>query len=378
MSGYVVVRKEFPLENMEKSTKRSLTPDVSRGIAIFLVIWGHVIQQGLYGIAEVAENVVFKWIYTFHMPSFLLISGFFFYSSVKKKNLKTLVLNRTGDLIKTLVIWNTVCYGCKLLFLILREESVTVSVRVWLEEVVMGYWFLWAVLFCAAIVGLVTKVLPQKLWLVGMIVLAPLVLLSPCRWVILSMYPYFVIGFFFHKFIDGGRKIASLLKYVVIVLYVVGMLYYFCVPAVGNSEIKNLLDTCIAMIKGQGSVSDVIYQVFRTALFYYLGITGGITAIVLIDWLGRKVGETGVVWIFAQMGQYSMQIYILQRVFVEIILANVYRSVTEHMGTGFVERNLFMVAYVYSLFVSVLCAGVIFVIARYGIRGKLRKVLFGR
>lgn len=373
-----MVRKEFLLENMEKSITRSLTPDVSRGLAIFLVIWGHVIQQGLDGITAVAENVVFKWIYSFHMPLFMLISGFFFYGSVKKKTLKALVLNRSGELLKTLVIWNTVCYGCKLLFLILREDIITISPKVLLEEVTMGYWFLWAVLFCTVIVGIVTKILPQKLWPVGVIVFAPLILLSPCRWVILSMYPYFVIGFFFHKFLDGGRKVASWLKYVAVAFYVVGMVYYFRVPAVGNSEIKGLLDICIAMIKGQSGMPDVFYQMFRTILFYYLGITGSITVIVLVDWLGRKAGEMSFVRILAQMGQYSLQIYILQRVFVEIILANVYRSITEHMGTGFAESNLFMVTWVYSLLISVLCAGVIFVIARYGIRGKLRRFVFGR
>lgn len=132
------------------------------------------------------------------------------------------------------------------------------------------------------------------------------------------------------------------------------------------------------MLRGRNGAADVLYQMGRTVLFYYLGITGSITVIVLADWFGRKAGKASFAGILAQMGQYSLQIYILQRVFVELILTRVYRNITEHIGTGFVESNLPIVTYMYSLLISVLCAGVIFVIAKYGVRGKLRRFLFGR
>ena len=57
--------------------------DFSKGILILLVILGHAIQY-----CAVNENVwlnpIFNIIYTFHMPLFVFLSGYFFYTCLKK------------------------------------------------------------------------------------------------------------------------------------------------------------------------------------------------------------------------------------------------------------------------------------------------------
>lgn len=57
---------------------RDLSFDFIKGVLIILVVLGHVIQ-GLYGIdnPDVWENLLFTIIYTFHMPLFIFISGYF-------------------------------------------------------------------------------------------------------------------------------------------------------------------------------------------------------------------------------------------------------------------------------------------------------------
>ena len=50
--------------------------DLLKGIAIFLVVWGHTIQYGGSG-SIFFDNKAFIFIYSFHMPLFLLISGYF-------------------------------------------------------------------------------------------------------------------------------------------------------------------------------------------------------------------------------------------------------------------------------------------------------------
>ena len=56
--------------------------DIIKGVAIFLMLWGHVIQ---YCVAKTNidfyENWVFKFIYSFHMPLFMLVSGYLFFYS---------------------------------------------------------------------------------------------------------------------------------------------------------------------------------------------------------------------------------------------------------------------------------------------------------
>lgn len=65
--------------------------DALRGFAILLVIAGHVIQT-LYG----TDGLVFRYIYSFHMPLFVFLSGFVSYKietwkSVGKRFLQLIV-----------------------------------------------------------------------------------------------------------------------------------------------------------------------------------------------------------------------------------------------------------------------------------------------
>ena len=57
-----------------------------RGLAIFLMLWGHSIQFASVGQIDYFENVVFKVIYSFHMPLFMMISGYLFYYSAEKRD----------------------------------------------------------------------------------------------------------------------------------------------------------------------------------------------------------------------------------------------------------------------------------------------------
>lgn len=59
-----------------KTEKRLFYLDALKGILIFLVVLGHAIQ---FQIADYQHNVLFRLIYSFHMPLFFLISGFLTY-----------------------------------------------------------------------------------------------------------------------------------------------------------------------------------------------------------------------------------------------------------------------------------------------------------
>jgi fucose 4-O-acetylase-like acetyltransferase len=65
-----------------KHTHRIEFIDFLKGFGIFCVLWGHSIHH-LAGVVDFWENTVYKFIYSFHMPLFFIISGFFFNSSLK-------------------------------------------------------------------------------------------------------------------------------------------------------------------------------------------------------------------------------------------------------------------------------------------------------
>ncbi|WP_368917457.1 acyltransferase family protein, partial [Staphylococcus haemolyticus] len=60
---------------MSMDTKRDYFFDNARAILIFLVVFGHMIQP--YTSESKYLSALYLLIYSFHMPSFLFISGYF-------------------------------------------------------------------------------------------------------------------------------------------------------------------------------------------------------------------------------------------------------------------------------------------------------------
>lgn len=80
-------------------SNRSVFWDIVKGVAILLVVIGHQIQ-GSCGNTEVfAEDPIFKFIYGFHMPLFMLISGYFFFYSTHITIIELIKCNKYTNLI---------------------------------------------------------------------------------------------------------------------------------------------------------------------------------------------------------------------------------------------------------------------------------------
>jgi len=69
----------------DRQKERNIFLDIVKYFTIFLVIWGHVVQQSLNpGVYPEQVDGIYRLIYTFHMPLFMGISGYFFGKSVCK------------------------------------------------------------------------------------------------------------------------------------------------------------------------------------------------------------------------------------------------------------------------------------------------------
>ena len=70
-----------------KHRKRNYSLDVFKGVLIFLVVFGHFllpVKEREYALF----NKLFFFIYSFHMPAFIFLSGYLYYDSWKRKGTK--------------------------------------------------------------------------------------------------------------------------------------------------------------------------------------------------------------------------------------------------------------------------------------------------
>lgn len=100
-----------------KNSSRIKVFDIIKLFAIFLVIWGHVILHLQNYQFDKWDNPLYRWICSFHMPLFMMISGFF--SSKIKLGFKDFTINKFRHLILPsmtfgiifILSWHFVCGG---------------------------------------------------------------------------------------------------------------------------------------------------------------------------------------------------------------------------------------------------------------------------
>ena len=62
---------------MIKKDKRLLVFDALKLFAIFLVVYGHCILHLQNHAFDIKENIIYRFVMSFHMPLFMAISGYF-------------------------------------------------------------------------------------------------------------------------------------------------------------------------------------------------------------------------------------------------------------------------------------------------------------
>jgi fucose 4-O-acetylase-like acetyltransferase len=107
--------------------QRLLYIDNLKGILILLVVLGHCIQNAL---PDYENNLLFRFIYSFHMPLFIFVSGFVSYKDEYRPGSIT---KRFLQLVVPFLAW-ALCSD------LLARRTLTVD---WLIQPDKGLWFLW-------------------------------------------------------------------------------------------------------------------------------------------------------------------------------------------------------------------------------------------
>lgn len=203
---------------MDEIKKREALPDILKGFAVFLVILGHCIQEGSG--AGFQEESLFFWdklyqfIYSFHMPLFMLVSGYFAWDSMKRGTQgsarRRLLGKKAAALLLPVFAWTVF----ELLWQLAEsggEADIFASPAEFLKAFALGFvstgWFLWAVFWCFLIVYIVHFFFRDCVLLYGAGFLAMFVVpdglgLGAYKY----MFPFFLAAFYFHGYRERGSR----------------------------------------------------------------------------------------------------------------------------------------------------------------------------
>jgi fucose 4-O-acetylase-like acetyltransferase len=211
--------------------QRQISPDFIRGISIILMVYGHITPIGRM---VAIHQHVFPVIYTFHIPLFLLISGFFFDFS-DNTNQKIVAIFRKIGIPYFIFI---TCYILGIL-LVQRFGIVTIgkpptTLPTFINTVLLrpfgAYWFLHSLLIIQIVLTLVwgIKVNSQyKFW--GFILVSTFIFwLLPTTDIIQFAFRtgvYFLIGILIKHFTKGSFTITPL--YLAIIVTLLAVLYLY-------------------------------------------------------------------------------------------------------------------------------------------------------
>lgn len=179
--------------------ERNKKIDFIRGFSIITVVIGHCIQFGSGPNAgNCLENNVFKFIYSFHMPLFMLLSGYLFYFTCKKRSFLQNVASRFTSLFIPIIMWNIIPFIMYTWHD--RPHTFGYLFKTYISTMMANSWFLWAIFYCSFAVLIVNHFFKDSpvIYLIGL-VLTFVIPDSHNLFLYKFMYPYFVIGYFYHK-----------------------------------------------------------------------------------------------------------------------------------------------------------------------------------
>lgn len=130
-----------PIHSASVPRQRMQSMDVLKFVAIFFVLWGHAEQYLLSG--DYSDRMVYRHIYSFHMPLFMMISGFFFAMTVKPKVMEN-IIGKARQLLLPAVCWSVIFIVIAIVFT--RQNLSFDSIRYGMMQ---SLWFLKSAFACS-------------------------------------------------------------------------------------------------------------------------------------------------------------------------------------------------------------------------------------
>ena len=319
---------------------RDKSIDIIKGVAIFLVLWGHCIQC-IAGDEGFFSNWMIKFIYSFHMPLFMIISGYLFFQS-SYRSILNILKNRLISLGVPFVVWNFLLYMRKIAYDYMTKHVVSFTFSDVLTSLVSGLWFLSSLFIITIVTSIIVKAFKRYKYVVCLMVWGGLILFSSLVGNhTADLFPFFVLGFAIaeHKnFLERCNKYR-------IVVYVL-----FAVLLMGIKE------SCFVYISGINPLTSQYGFVEQVWLDFYrllTGVAGSLSIMLLIRRTYQRWAKP-IQLFLSCLGQKTLQIYVLQSFLLEGVLSQSTKYLSANGGDW--QNNLFILNFLVTPIVATVYA----------------------
>lgn len=293
--------------------------DAIKGFAIFLVLWGHCIQ--FFSTNNCFDDKTFSFIYSFHMPLFMMICGFFFTHSLKKDT-KTFLIQTIQRFLIPIILCGILLiafsrfingtFNLKELLLNLHTIPFT---QFWFIRDVFVFYIMTYFIFKYSknlnktflICSLLILLSPNKLWS-GWMHIYSMVSSST-----LYMFPYFWVGIFLYKYYTVYELYKKESLYISLILFCILLLFwdgnytYYQTPIYPLYTYNN------------GFVITFFNNFPTTLLRYTIGLSGGFFFWCLFDYNSITILKIPSL---SSIGKNTLGIYIIQTFVIEQLMAH--------------------------------------------------------
>ena len=277
--------------------KRIAYWDNLKCLLIFFVVVGHFLIP--LNPTKGSIGAVYKWIYYFHMPAFVFVSGYFSKSFVKKEN------DRVNKLIGYLILFCIFNFGLWFVDHLLGFKG-----KFSIFTVTSAQWYLLAMFFCLAFIPYFKNINPflamTFLIVLGLIIgidanAGPFLAISR----VIILMPFFVAGFY----IDGSfiNKINPLMR-----LASVGFLFAVFVFIYLNQEITNKYMTLFYCNRGYAVMKVSIAKGCILRLCFYFITTMMMMAVMMLIPKQKNL--------LTFVGERSLGVFIIHRILRDVVL----------------------------------------------------------
>ncbi len=264
--------------------------DTLKGIAIILVAYMHCLEasKGQYfGEPGIMNDKLFAFVLSFHMPVFMMVSGFFS-KSILSTNVYTLVRRRIIPILIPLIIWTGLS---------------AIWHPTWQSNLLWGeYWFLNCILVIYGLFFL-ARIVPERFQELFIILLCVVTMcmsqFTYCH--VNSMFPFFCIGYFLKTYFSFFTKYSKSICIFSGLVFLFLSLFWSIDWTCYQLQIDLLHNTRL--------------EIFHIMYRIVIGTSGALFLFSLLNLTHEYYKKSHIVNIVNWLGRYTLAVYLIHYFF---------------------------------------------------------------